>query len=371
MLTRLYDGGGIVTPVGPPPPPHRAHDSGLLDYAWVVSRHRRIILGIPVVAAILTFLVSFLLPLRWTASAGFIPESSSSIQLPSGISALAGELGFSLPGGDPTSSPDFYAAVTESRSLLERTLQSHFAVPGGAASDSAALIDILDIRDDRPRERMEKAIEWMRDHSSSGVDPQTGVISLRVEMPDPDLAATVVGRMVAILNEFNQRTRNQRARERRRFTEERTTEAQRDLQLAEDALRIFLTRNRQYENSPMLVFEQQRLDRQVQLRQDVYQTLRREYEIARIDEVNNTPVLTVVDSPVPPADPSSPHRVRLSFAAFVVGLLLALLIAFLREYLHRSRELQPEVYERVAQSWRRRGREVAEPRSPVSEPSLR
>jgi capsule polysaccharide export protein KpsE/RkpR len=311
------------------------------------------------------------MPLRWTASTGFIPESSTSIQLPSGISALAGELGFSLPTGDPTSSPDFYAAVTGSRSLLERTLLSRFAVPGAAASDSAALIDILDIQDDNPRERMEKAIEWMRAHSSSGVDPQTGVISLRAEMPDADLAATVVGRMVAILNEFNQRTRNQRARERRRFTEERTAEAQHDLQSAEDALRIFLTRNRQYDNSPMLMFEQQRLDRQVQLRQDVYQTLRREYEIARIDEVNNTPVLTVVDSPVPPADPSSPHRVRLSLAAFVVGLLLALLIAFLREYLHRSRELQPEVYERVARSWRRRDRGTESPRSNVSEPSLR
>lgn len=145
-----------------------------MDYAWVVSRHRRIILGIPAVAAILTVLLSFLLPTRWTAEAGFIPESSSSIQLPSGISALAGELGFSLPTADPTSSPDFYAAVTESRSLLERTLLTRCHVPGAAAADSAALIDILDIQDDGPRERMEKAIEWMEDHSSSGVDPKTG-----------------------------------------------------------------------------------------------------------------------------------------------------------------------------------------------------
>ena len=305
-------------------------------------------------AAVLTVLLSFLLPTRWTAEAGFIPESSSSIQLPSGISALAGELGFSLPTGDPTSSPDFYAAVTESRSLLERTLLTRFHVPKAAVGDSAALIDILDIQDDEPRERMEKAVEWMEDHSSSDVDPKTGVISLRAELPDADLAASVVGRMVGLLNEFNQRTRNQRARERRRFTERQTAEAMQSLLSAEDAMRVFLSRNRQVDNSPELVFERERLDRQVQIRQDVYQTLRREYEVARIDEVNNTPVLTVVDPPVSPADPSSPRRLRMAAVAMVLGGLLGVALAFLREYLDRSRHLQPAAYERLVRVWRPR-----------------
>jgi capsule polysaccharide export protein KpsE/RkpR len=311
-------------------------------------------LGIPAVAATLTVLLSFLLPTRWTAEAGFIPESSSSIQLPSGISALAGELGFSLPTGDPTSAPDFYAAVTESRSLLERTLLTRFHVPEAAVGDSAALIDILDIQDDEPRERMEKAIEWMEDHSSSSVDPTTGVITVRAELPDADLAASVVGRMVGLLNEFNQRTRNQRARERRRFTEQQTAEAMQALLSAEDAMRAFLSRNRQFDNSPQLIFEHDRLDRQVQIRQDVYQTLRREYEVARIDEVNNTPVLTVVDPPVPPAYPSSPRRIRMAAVAIVLGGLLGVAMAFLREYLDRSRHLQPAAYERVARVWRPR-----------------
>ncbi|HKU60785.1 MAG TPA: GNVR domain-containing protein [Gemmatimonadales bacterium] len=341
MLARTHDGGGI--------------DTGLLDYAWVLSRHRRTILGIAAVAAILTLVISFLLPTRWTAEAGFIPESSTSIQLPTGINALAGELGFSLPGGDPTSSPDFYAAVTESRSLLEQTLLTRFRVPGAAASDSAALIDILKIEDDNPRQRMEDGVQWMKDHSSAKVDAKTGVITLDAELPDPDLSASVVSRMVALLNEFNQRTRNLRARERRRFTEAQTNDAQRDLTAAEDNMRAFLVRNRSFENSPQLVFENQRLDRQVQIRQDIYQTLRREYEVARIDEVNNTPVLTVVDAPTPPAKPSSPRRVRMTLVALVLGLLVGATYAFVREYVSRSQELQPAAYDRLARSWSRKG----------------
>ena len=306
------------------------------------------------IAAVLTFLLSFALPKRWTAEAGFIPESSTSIQLPSGISALAGELGFSIPSGDPTSTPDFYTAVTQSRSLLERTMLTRFAVPRAAPADSAALIDILEIEDDTPRERMESAVEWMQDHTSADVDAKTGVISIKAELPDPDLAAAVVSRMVGLLNEFNQRTRNLRARERRKFTEGRASDAQRDLDNAENALRIFLSRNRQIDNSPELQFEQGRLDRQVQLRTDVYQTLRREYEVARIDEINDTPVLTVVDAPVPPAKPSSPRRVRMAAVAAVLGVLAGVSLAFLREYLNRSRELHPMAFDRLVRVWRRR-----------------
>ena len=316
-------------------------------------------MGIPIAAALLTFGLSFLLPKRWTADTRFVPEASSSLELPQGIGALAGELGFSLPSSDPMSSPDFYAAVMESRSLLERTLRARFPVPG-AASDSAPLIDILEIEVEGPRERMESAVEWLRDHSSASVDAKTGAVDFSVEMPDPDLAAAVTAHMVGLLNDFNQRTRNLRARERRKFAGARSEEAQAEFEAAEDSLRTFLTRNRQFEFTPQLMFERNRLERQVTLRQEVYQTLRREYEIARIEEVNDTPVLTVVDPPVAPAYPSGPRRVRMAAVAGVLGLLVGVSLAFLLQYLERSREQHPVVYQRVAQAWRRRGR----PRDP-------
>jgi uncharacterized protein involved in exopolysaccharide biosynthesis len=323
------------------------------------------------------------LPEKWTAEAQFVPEASSSFKLPSGIGALAGELGFTLPGADPMSSPDFYAAVMESRSLLERTLKTRFLVPPVTVgrADSAPLIDILEIEDDTPLKRVEAGIEWLRDHSSATVDNNTGTVAFSVELPDPDLAAAVASHMVGLLNDFNQRTRNLRARERRKFAEARTREAQRDLDTMEDSLRVFLTRNRQFELPPQLLFERNRLERQVTIQQEVYQTLRREYEIARIEEVNDTPVLTVVDPPVAPAIPSSPKRLRMAFVAGVLGLLLGLALAFLLEYLERSREQQPLVYQRVAQAWRRSGRRrrdsdleaepAQHPQHPVRQPAER
>jgi uncharacterized protein involved in exopolysaccharide biosynthesis len=360
-------GGGISTSRGPAGSPSTPPDAGLLDYVWVFSRHRRLVFGIPAVAAVLTFGLSFLLPTRWTAEARFFPEASSSIELPRGIGALAGELGFSLPGGDPMSSPDFYAAVMESRALLTRTLETRFSVPGGSA-DSASLMAILEIEADTPRERNEKGVEWLRDHTSARVDNTSGTVELSVELPDPDLAAAVTSHMVGLLNDFNQGTRTLRARERRKFTEARTAEAQKDLEAAEEDLRAFRSRNRQFEFSPQLTFEHNRLERQVMLRQEVYQTLRREFEIARIEEVNDTPVLTVVDPAVAPAEPSSPKRFRLALVAAVLGLLIGVSLAFLYQYLERSREQQPLVYQQLAQAWRSR-RRPREPEPAREEPT--
>ena len=62
--------------------------------------------------------------------------------------------GFSLPTGDPTSSPVIHTAVTQSRSLLERTPLKCGSVPE-ATADAPALMDIPDLQDEPPRKRTE------------------------------------------------------------------------------------------------------------------------------------------------------------------------------------------------------------------------
>lgn len=331
-------------------------DAGLLDYAWVMLHHWRLVVGTPFVAALITGLISLVLPQRWTAEIEFVPETSSSIKLPSGVGALAGQLGIALPSSNPLESPAFYAKVAESRPLMERTLTTRFPVPGNVR-DSAALIDLLKIPEGAPLRRMEKGVKRLRKYTEVRIDNKTSTLRLDVETRDPRLSAGVANQMVGFLNDFNRNTRTLQARERRKFAEARTEEAQRDLDQAEDALRNFLTRNRQYE-APPLQFERNRLERQVQMRQEVYGTLRREFEVARLEEVNDTPVLTVIDPAIPPTTRSSPARVRMVVVASLLGAGLGLGLAFLTEYLRQSRVRQPAAYERVARAWRgpRRGR---------------
>jgi tyrosine-protein kinase Etk/Wzc len=73
------------------------------------------------------------------------------------------------------------------------------------------------------------------------------------------------------------------------------------------------------------------------LRQEVYQTLTKAYEEARIAEVRDTPVLTVIDSAVAPVHPSGPRRVLGTTVALIFGAALGILLAYLAAARARAR----------------------------------
>src|SRR5204863_10170126 len=133
------------------------------------------------------------------------------------------------------------------------------------------------------------------------------------------------------------KTRESQARERRKFIEERVQQGERDLREAEEDLKTFYQHNYRWQESPQLVFEEGRLRRRVDIQQELYLTLRREYETARIEEVNDTPVLTVIDSAVPPQRKSAPATLLLLVLAAVVGGLIGVSSALGAEYLTRLR----------------------------------
>jgi uncharacterized protein involved in exopolysaccharide biosynthesis len=93
---------------------------------------------------------------------------------------------------------------------------------------------------------------------------------------------------VLLVNRFNQDTRESQAGATRRFVEVQVAETEGELHNAEDSLREFRTRNRRTD-TPELQFEDGRLQRQVQIQQDLYISLRQQYESARIQEVQQYP----------------------------------------------------------------------------------
>src|SRR5262249_435769 len=71
-------------------------------------------------------------------------------------------------------------------------------------------------------------------------------------------------------------------------------------------------------------------DREVSMRQAVYTTLVQSYEAARIDEVRNTPVITVMEPPDVPAKADPRLALLKSLLAGIVGLGLGAFFAAMR-----------------------------------------
>ena len=175
----------------------------------------------------------------------------------------------------------------------------------------------------------------LRNHITVAVVQRTDVVYMEVAARNPTAARDVTRILLQQLDAFNLDTRQSIARNRRQFIEGRVAAASHDLESAEDVLRRFYERNRQLQGSPQLHFEEQRLTRQVSVQQELYLTLRREYETARIEEVNNTPVITVIDEPQVPGRHIRPKR---TMAVIVVALIAGLLACVLAIAIERHRD---------------------------------
>ena len=335
----------------------------MLDILTPLARQWRLVVLCPIVLALVAGTVSFLVPLVYTATATFTPISTSGSGLAgfaslAGITGLAGQLGLPTSPGASTS-PDYFADVLHSREILSSTLLTSFAEQRTeGAGSSRLLIDIIRVKGKTEPERLSKGVRKLDKNIRTSVDKQTGIVTLEVRQGWPELAAAVANRLIDELNEFNLQRRQSQSRAQRQFTEQRLKQAEEELREAERTQLRFLETNRRYTESPVLTAEAARLERAVQLKQEVFLTLSKAFEEARIAEVRDTPVLTVIDRAVPPDRRSSPRRVLYVLVALVIGGFVGAATALVRDLAQRLRHNGRADYREFRTAWAQARREI-------------
>ena len=316
-------------------------------WAAGTARRWRLIASAVIVSGALFAAAAMLLPPVYRAEASFVSNAGDGLKLPGGLGGLGGlagmatEMGVGL-GADAAESPAFYVQLLRSRELLTRLLESRFPDPRTASpADSARLGELLELGEPKTAaRRLELGVEKLRDDIVVRADGRTNLVSYDVDMPYAELSAAVANRAASLVEEFNRQQRTTRARAKRVFVGERLAEAERDLRAAENRHRNFLAQNRQYQRSPTLVAEERRLERRMTEAGDMASSLRREHESARIEEVNDAPVVTLVDTAVAPQRPRWPRPVPVAVLAIVTGLVLGTLAAgtatLFRDWAHRN-----------------------------------
>ena len=159
------------------------------------------------------------------------------------------------------------------------------------------------------------------------------LINIEIDAFHADLAANMIDRLIKISNEMQGNIKTRQMGQKRQFIEERIEEVKIALASAESRLQSFQERNRRPNTSPSLLLEESRLSRDVTLQNNLYLTLKTQYEEAKIEEVERTPMVETVDAPIPPLEQAGPRVLINSVMTAVFSFVLLFLSLFFKEFL--------------------------------------
>jgi len=270
-----------------------------------------------------------LLPSYYQSGAAFQAESMTPGPLSGALAGLASQIG-NLPLGTQTSA-QFFGDLLTTDAVLRRVTADSFPWRG----QLVGLPIIYGYHDKSEGLRAYRTVRKLRRALRVAVNIRTGVVRFSVEARTPQLAKTLTDSILAALNASNIDLRRKRAAAERTFTSDRAAHARGELHDAEQALATFYERNRSIGNSPALQLEEAQLKRQVDMAQQVYVQLRLQEEQAAVQEVRNTPAISVIDPPLLPVRRSWPRRRLAAALGAVLGLTLALASIALAPYVPR------------------------------------
>ena len=257
---------------------------------------------------------ALLLPRWYTTRSSFQPESQVPSALSAGLAGIASQLAAGALGGQ--ANPQFYADLIRSDAVIRRVAANSYEGPHGLQP----LAEIYRLTRLTGEKRIQRTMARLRDGVSTDVNIRTGVVSFTVTGRTPEMAKAIADSILAAVNDFNINIRQSRARAEHSFAEARAKDAARELALAEDAVAEFNTRNRIY-TSPGLQTQSERLKRAADVASQVYLQLKLQAEQAAVQQVRDTPALTVIDPPSLPIKPSSPKKALTVFGSAFAGLL--------------------------------------------------
>ena len=253
----------------------------------------------------------------YTGTAKILPPQQGQ----SSASALLGQLGglAGLAGGamgikNPS---DMYLAMLKSRTLMAK-IASRFCLQ--ALYEDKTLTDTL------------KELEG----NSTFTAGKDGVITIEVSDHDQKRAADMANAFVEELGKMMQNFALTEASQKRVFFEQQMKQAKDKLTDAEI----------RFDKTPNTSLQYMDTVRDVKYQEAVWEILAKQFEMAKLDEAKDFPLIQVLDQATPPEKKSKPKRSLIVLLVTLVAFILAVLLAFVRESMLRAKRL-PEHTERM------------------------
>ncbi len=288
------------------------------------NRWSFIIINTLSLVAVLVWLIVLYSP-SYESEVVIMPEYGGS-QAGGSLSQITSLLGVS---GGTGASMEVYERLIKTTTILEPVIYSLYY--SYELEDSLDLADLMGVKvnpnlrqDQQGRAVTLKTVEGLEELITVSLDIQTKILSVKVIMPEGQMAAAVANNIISSLNYYLNNRRKTKASNQLFYLEKRMVQVRDSLTAAEDMLKAFRIQNRIISQSAELMLEQNRLIRNVDIMQAVYVELTKQLELIRLDEIRESPVLNVREPAADPIDKLNPKR-RLKFTvAMMVSLFFSI-----------------------------------------------
>ena len=354
----------------------------LLDLAITLAKHKKLILGAPLIAAIVVAIYSFIIPPTYTADTQMLPpqqQSSASAMLSQlgALGGMAGVAGIKNPN-------DTYVAMLKSRTIQDNMIKR---------------FKLQAVYKTKTPETTRKALNG----ATTVKVGKDGIIGISVDDKSPQRAAMLANGYVDELQQLTQVFAVTEASHRRLFYEKQLLQAKQNLGDAEIALKQLQEKTgiihldaqaqlgigtaaglkgqiamREVElgamrtfatgNNPDYIRIQQTLSglkaqlnkvetgtvvpskvpeagleyirkvRDLKYAETIYEMLAKQFEMAKIDEAKESSVIQVLDKAVVPEQKSKPKRTMMVLLSAIATGFLSILYAFIKEALNNAKK---------------------------------
>ena len=154
-------------------------------------------------------------------------------------------------------------------------------------------------------------------------EEESGLIVISVLMEESQLAADISNFIANYIKKYVSDIMLSYSSTHREFIEERLKYSKNELSKSEEELKEFSEKNPFAVDTPELQLQRGRLLRNMEVNQQVYITLRQQYEMARINELKEIPVINILDNAEPASDEAKPQKLLIIFLVTLLSLILS------------------------------------------------
>ena len=301
-------------------------ETSLLGFVNVLLRHRRLIALCSLAGAAVLGLAALQTNRTYLSYTTFTVRGSRPQ-----VSGIAARLGLTAGTSADAQTPQFYGDLVTSRAILGPVANKTYTASTPKGQVQGSLAHFLGLEEKNPRVAASRALDKLTSLVATQEIGRTGVITVVARAERPEIAQQILQNVLAEVDAYNLAQRRKRAAAERDFVEKRLTDAAAALATAENQLSNFLQTNRDYSSSPALRLENDRLQRSVRMRQQIYTSMAQSLEQAKIEEVRDLPTISIIDQPEAALSPERPLAIRRSLLGLIAGLLVGIVLAFLRE----------------------------------------